>query len=256
MSVADGNLPDHEIRGTGETVVFVHGLGSTASAWEAQVRHLAGGFRTLRYDMAGAGRTPARGAVSVDGWVDELAGLMDATGVARAKIVGHSLGTLVAQHFAVRFPERVAGLMLLGVNRGPNEARRKALADRAAKVRAEGIGAVVDAVVNGTLAPQTLAARPEIAGFVRELMLTQSLDGYVASLEAAMNGTPPDAAKLACPVVAVYGVEDKASPAAIAEGLVADAPKAELRAVEACGHWHPIEQVAAVNAILDDFLRG
>lgn len=243
-----------EFRGAGEAVVFVHGLGSTSSVWEAQTRHLSRRFRTLRYDLDGAGRSPPSGTLSIDGWVADLVALLDALEVRRARFVGHSLGTLVLQHFAVKHPDRVSGLCLLGTNRSPNEQRRKALADRMAKIRSEGLEAIADNVVEGTLSPATLKEKPELAGFVRELLLCQSVGGYLASCGAVLQATAADVTKIMCPILAVYGADDKVSPQAVAEAIVAEARAGEVRGLEACGHWHPIEQAIAVNAILDHFV--
>jgi 3-oxoadipate enol-lactonase len=247
-----------DARGQGETIVFVHGLGSTSSVWEAQVRHLAKNFRTLRYDLDGAGRSPPSGSLSIQGWVADLVAILDAFEVKRAKFVGHSLGTLILQHFAVQHPDRVSGICLLGTNRSPSEQRRKALADRMAKVRSEGLEAIVDNVVEGTLSPTSLQEKPELAGYVRELLLCQSVGGYLASCEAVLQATAADITKIACPVLAIHGRDDTVSPPSVAEAIVAEAECGEMRGIEACGHWHPIEQAAAVNVTLDHFvtLRG
>lgn len=243
-----------EPRGQGETIVFVHGLGSTSSVWEAQVRHLSRKYRTLRYDLDGAGRSPPSGTLSIQGWVDDLRSILDAFEVKRARFVGHSLGTLILQHFAVQYPDRVSGLCLLGTNRSPNEQRKKALSDRMAKVESEGLEAIADNVVEGTLSPTSLGNKPELAGFVRELLLCQSVGGYLASCGAVLQATAADATKIACPLLAAYGQDDKVSPPAVAEAIVAEVKRGEIRGIDACGHWHPIEQAAAVNALLDHFI--
>ncbi|MBA7470099.1 hypothetical protein ES707_05376 [subsurface metagenome] len=94
----------------------------------------------------------------------------------------------------------------------------------------------------------------ELAGYVRELLLCQSVGGYLASCGAVLQATAADATKIACPVLAVYGQDDKVSPPAVAEALVAEARRGEVRGIDACGHWHPIEQSSAVNAVLDHFV--
>ena len=62
-----------EKQGTGEPVVLLHGLGSSANVWEPQVRALANRFTLIRYDLEGAGRSPYAGELSISGWVDDLA---------------------------------------------------------------------------------------------------------------------------------------------------------------------------------------
>ena len=93
------------------------------------------------------------------------------------RLVAHSLGTLIAQHFAARYPEQVVRLALLGINRAPVDARRQTLRSRAANVRAEGLEAIVDSVIEGGLSKETRRSNPLVEAFVRELLLRQSAEG-------------------------------------------------------------------------------
>src|SRR3954465_6729319 len=67
-----------EKQGTGEPVVLLHGLGSSANVWEPQVRALADRFTLIRYDLEGAGRSPYAGELSIASHVEDLAAIMDA----------------------------------------------------------------------------------------------------------------------------------------------------------------------------------
>jgi 3-oxoadipate enol-lactonase len=243
-----------ETQGSGEAVVLVHGLGSSANVWEPQVRALADRFTMVRLDLEGAGRSPATGALSIEGWVQDLKALLDHLKVARARFVGHSLGTLILQHFAVAHPEKVEKLVLIGVNRAPPEARRVAIRERVAKVRAEGIDAIVEAVVKGGVSPHTLAHKPEVVAFVRELLTRQPVEGYARSCEAMAAAVAADVSGIRVPVLLIAGRDDAVSPVANSEGLAAELAEAQLRVLEQCGHWHPIEQPAAVSAALREFL--
>jgi len=243
-----------ETQGTGESLMLLHGLGSTANVWEPQVRHFSNRFTTLRYDLDGAGRSPLSGALSIDTWVADLVAILDTYKIEKARFVGHSLGTLILQHFVVRYPARVIKLALLGVNRAPPDARRQAVRDRVAKVRAEGIAAITETVVKGGLSPHTLDTKPEIVGFVRELLTRQSQDGYAASCEAMASSQAADISRIACPVLVVSGADDAVSPPANGEAFAKELPNGTFLAIAQCGHWLPIEQPAAVNAALDTFL--
>jgi 3-oxoadipate enol-lactonase len=242
-----------DARGTGQPIIFLHGLGSTNSVWEPQIRALSDRFMVIRYDLRGAGRSEHNNFLSIESWVDDLLALMDAYGLQSARFVGHSLGTLILQHFAVRNPEKVVSLALIGVNRAPTEQRRQAVRERVAKVRANGIPSIADAVVKGGLSPYSFEHKPEIVGFVRELLLGQSCDGYAASCEAMAAATAADIAKIECPVLVLSGQDDNVSPPANGEAFARELSTAECLLVEQCGHWHPIEQPVAVNAALNAF---
>ena len=243
-----------EKQGSGEPVVLLHGLGSTANVWEPQVRALADRHTMIRFDLEGAGRSPYVGALSIDGWVQDLKALLDLERIGKARLVGHSLGTLILQHFAAAYPQHVERLVLIGVNRAPPEARRQAVRERVAKVRAEGIDAIVDTVVKGGLSPHTLANKPEVVAFVRELLTRQPTEGYARSCEAMASAVAADVGAIKAPVLLIAGRDDGVSPVANSEGMAADLPDAQLRILEQCGHWHPIEQPAGVTQALREFL--
>ena len=140
------------------------------------------------------------------------------------------------------------------MNRAPPEARRQAVRERVAKVRAEGLDAIVDTVVKGGLSPHTFAHKPEVVGFVRELLTRQPTEGYARSCEAMASAVAADVSALRVPVLLLAGRDDGVSPVSNSEGMAADLPGAEVRILEQCGHWHPIEQPAAVSHALREFL--
>jgi len=243
-----------EKQGSGEPVVLLHGLGSTANVWEPQVRALSDRFTMVRFDLEGAGRSPYAGALSIDGWVQDLKALLDLERIGRARLVGHSLGTLILQHFAVAYPMHVEKLAFIGVNRAPPEARRQAIRERAAKVRAEGVDGIVDTIVKGGVSPHTFEHKPEVLALVRELLTRQPPEGYARSCEAMASAVAADVAAIKAPVLLVPGRDDGISPVANSEGMAADLTNAQVRILEQCGHWHPIEQPAALTQALREFL--
>src|SRR4029078_7643277 len=106
----------------GPPIVMLHGLGGTSNSFQAMVPALAG-FRLVRPDLPGAGpsRMPAQ-KITVGSLVEALADAADHLGVGRAHVVGHSFGTLIAQHIAARHPDRGASLTLFGPILSPQAA--------------------------------------------------------------------------------------------------------------------------------------
>ncbi len=101
--------------GEGPVLLFIPGLGADLLCWDFQVPELSRGFRLVRLDLPGAGRSPALpGPTSCGEMAGDVAETMQHLGIPSAFVVGHSLGGGVAQCLAARFPERVAGLILVG----------------------------------------------------------------------------------------------------------------------------------------------
>lgn len=96
-------------------VTFVHGLAASLEIWAGQADRLSDRFRVLRYDLrAHGGTTPVDAPCTRSDLASDLAGLLDALGIATSAVVGHSAGGVVAQQFAVDHPSRVSALGFIG----------------------------------------------------------------------------------------------------------------------------------------------
>src|SRR5690606_12779689 len=97
------------------TVVFIHGVLNDHSVWILQSRYLANhGFNVLAVDLPGHCRSAGDAPETVEQAADFVAALLDAAGVQRAALVGHSWGSLIALEAAARLGERVTHLALVG----------------------------------------------------------------------------------------------------------------------------------------------
>src|SRR3954447_6320554 len=115
MATINGLDIHHEMEGEGPPIVFVHGLGATSNVWHAQRTTLSKSYRVIIYDRSGSGRSQrAREGYSIDAWTDELAGLLDYLAIPSAVVVGHSLGSMIAQRFAGKYARRTQALILAG----------------------------------------------------------------------------------------------------------------------------------------------
>lgn len=109
----------YEEAGRGEPLVLIRGLGSDLQAWATQAPELAKHFRVITYDNRGAGRTSAPDKpYSIAGMADDLAALLDALKIEKASVLGYSMGGMIAQEFALKYPNRLEKLILLGTSAG------------------------------------------------------------------------------------------------------------------------------------------
>ena len=156
-------------------VAFSTSVGATLEMWDAQAQALSDRYRCLRYDTRGHGRSQVLDQpITIEDLADDLAGLLDALGIEQAHIVGLSLGGMTAQSLGVRHPGRALSLTLMATSaylpHGWDE--------RAATVRAKGMGAIADAVLARWFTPEFAAAHPEVVAPMRERFLALDPRGY------------------------------------------------------------------------------
>ncbi|HEY9267031.1 MAG TPA: alpha/beta fold hydrolase, partial [Mycobacterium sp.] len=224
------------------------------TVYEPQVATLAESHTVLRYDLSGHGRSPFAGPASIDNWVEELRGLLDAEGIEKTAMVAHSMGTLVANTFAARYPQRVTKLALLGVVRAQPEAAKTATRARARAVREAGMSTVADSIVAAALSHETHNTRPTSVALVRELILGQNPEGYASACEALAAAVEPDLASIEVPVLLLTGDEDKVSPVTVNDELLSIYPNAQKHVLDGVGHWHSLEDPTALTHRLQEFL--
>ena len=247
----------HDETGTGPALFLVHGLGATGNLWGGVVPTLSRQFRVVCPDLRGSGRTLCDGgAISSESLAADLLELADSLGIQQAHWVGHSYGCVVLQHLAVAHPSRVLGLGLIGPIRSASEAARAALAARAAKARAEGLADIGTATAQMGTSAETRAHRPEVAAFVREMVMRQDAESYAMTCEAVANSTPSGIENLRCPTLVITGDEDMTSPPPVARAIADLITDAKFHILPRCGHWTPIERSKEVTDLLVNFLLG
>jgi pimeloyl-ACP methyl ester carboxylesterase len=243
-----------EVEGDGHAVLMVHGLGGTSNFYQVQASALASRFRVIRVDSAGAGRSPVADGISVDSHADDLAALLDELGIGSAAVVGHSMGTLVARSLAARYPGKVTRLALLGAVAEPADATRKAQHDRAAVLRDKGTAAVAPGVVANALSEATRRDKPEVAAFVRELVMRQDPEGYARNCEALAAAGDPGPVARDLPLLLVTGSDDKVGPPSVSLQLAEAHGSAAVEVIDGIGHWTAVEAAPDVTNLLLKFL--
>ncbi|MGB9376228.1 MAG: alpha/beta hydrolase [Mycobacteriales bacterium] len=243
-----------EVEGNGPPVLMVHGLGGTSNFYQVQADELVDRFTVIRVDLAGAGRSPVADNISIDSLADDLAAVLDELGHDSAAVIGHSAGTLVVRTLAARYPDKVSKLALLGAVAEPADAARQAQRDRAALLRDKGTAAVAPGVVANALSEQTRRSKPEVAAFVRELVMRQDAEGYARNCEALAAATDPGPIAADLPLLLITGSEDKVGPPAVSQALGEAHGSAVVEIIDGIGHWTALEASADVTEQLQKFL--
>jgi 3-oxoadipate enol-lactonase len=194
----------------------------------------------------------------MDDFADDLAAMLDALGV-DAPIVycGLSMGGYIAFQFWRKYAARLRGLILCDTRAVADGAEaadaRRVMADR---VLAEGPARLVDTMLPRLFAEATQRRRPEMVEALRRVMTANSPEGIAAA--ARGMAVRPDMSgalgRIRCPTLVVVGQQDAISPPAEMRGIAEAIPGATFVEIPDAGHISPLENPAAANAAILDFL--
>jgi len=244
-----------EIHGEGEPLLCIHGLGGSSNTWTPVLPALSG-FKVIRPDLPGSARSALPDQpLSVDLYVTALEGVLDALSIDAVHIVAHSLGTVIAQHFAVRHANRVKSLVLFGPLSAPPDAARPNIKARAQLAR-DGLGNlqdIADAVVNGATSKETKAQQPAVLALVREIVMRQTPEGYAQSCEALANAQSAEIERIDVPTLLVTGDQDGVAPPANVAVMAQRIKGSRQLVFEGCGHWTTFEKPQQCMDALDQF---
>ncbi len=262
----------HYVReGRGPAIVLVHGLGGFAESWRKTIDVLAQSADVLAVDLPGCGLSAKpRTRYDLDFFTRVLHGFLDAVGVGRVSLVGHSLGGAVAVTYALTHPASVDRLALVsavvpGFDYRPSWLYRLAalrgLGEAAALCAGRSMyraaiarcfhapkGSEVDALVDWSYAARTAwNAKTAYLATLRDVRA--DFAGRAAAYRR-VAGTLPS------PVLLVHGRQDPVVGAAHCANVAKGFPRASVRWVDACGHFPQIEHADTVNRWLEEFLVG
>jgi 3-oxoadipate enol-lactonase len=258
MSIVYGLDIHHEVQGEGPPIVFVHGLGATLNVWHAQRTALSKYYRVIIYDRSGSGRSQrARESYSIDAWTEELAGLLDYLAIPSAVVVGHSLGSMVAQRFAGKYPDRTKALILAGGEAELGPEAKKILTERARSIAEHGLAGVVDAWLSAVLSAATREGNAALAGLVREMFLSNDPKTYALHCLALRDGdVRNDQRQIVCPTLLTVGDQDLVTPLSWQRKIAAGIANSRIRIIPNTAHMTMLEAPAVFNAVVMDFLAA
>ena len=246
--------------GPGPVVTLLHGFPLDHSMWDTQRGSIGSVYRLIAPDLRGFGKSAApEGDYLMDTLADDVIETLDALGL-REQIVlgGHSMGGYVALSIALRYPERLRGLILVH-SRAIADSPTAALArqDQARGIEeSDSAAAIAESMAPRLLATTTPANRPEVADKLRTI-LDRATPRAVAGALRGMANRPDrtdDLAKITIPTLVVAGEHDSIVPLDESKAMADAIPNAELVVIPDSGHLAPMENPIAFDAALIDFL--
>lgn len=233
-----------EIDGQGEALLCIHGLGGSSNTWTPLLAGLSG-FKVIRPDLPGSARSGLlQQPLSIERYVQSIEALLKGLGVDSLHVMAHSLGTIVAQHFAVQNPGKVKSLALFGPLVAPPEAARQNITARAAAARvgAAALQEIADAIVKGATSKETKQQQPAVLALVRESVMRQSPEGYAQSCEALAAAQSAEIERIDVPTLLVTGDQDGVAPPANVAAMASRIAESRQVVVDGCGHWTTFEK--------------
>lgn len=247
----NGVVIHYETRGPagGPVVVFANSLGTDLRIWDAVVALLPDAWRIVRYDKRGHGLSEHTPSVSMLDEANDLAALLDHLQIARATIVGLSVGGMIAQALAALRPDLVSGLVLS--NTAHKIGTDETWNSRIAAVRAGGVGSIADVILERWFSPAFRSAGgPDFVGSATMLRRTPA-EGYIATCEAIRDADLTESTRaLQLPVLCIAGEHDGATPPALVRSMADLIGDAEFHLVEGVGHIPCVEQPAVVAGLI------
>ena len=233
-------------------LMFANSLGTDFRMWDLVAERLRDHYRLLRYDMRGHGLTSVpSGPYTIAGLAEDCVALMDGLGLDRVHFCGLSIGGMVGQQLAGAHGERLHSVILCDtIMRMPEPAM---WTERAAQVRAEGLGGLVDGAMERWFTP-AFRTGTTVAG-IRNMFLRNPPEGYAGCCEAiGTMDLEPMVDVIDRPTMVVVGAEDPGTPVSAAEAIAGRIDGARLEIVSDAAHLPPVEQPQAVVRLLRDFI--
>jgi pimeloyl-ACP methyl ester carboxylesterase len=242
------------VTGNGPALVFIHGLGGNFSFWANQARHFSASRRVVRYDLRGHGESSPSLRQDTFDHAEDLVALLDVLEIKRASLVGLSMGGLIAQAAAARFPDRIERLVLTGtvpIFAPPGKLRLNQLAELA---ETEGMDGVARAFVPGLFGSDVPETDPRAIA-IADSFRRQDAGSFAAAARAlALADVTPFLGSITAPTLLCYGENDRLTPPKSGARLAAQLADARLEIIPDAGHVAPVEAPVAFDSAVERFL--
>lgn len=256
----DGRKIYYDLNGPddGPTVCFTHSLSSDGGMWAEQMPGLlADGYRVLRLDMRGhGGSDPVAGDYTMEALADDVATSLDALGIAKVQYIGLSIGGMIGQAFAVKYPDRLISSMLCDTMPATPDGAQGAWGPRLDAVReANSVAGIADGTMERWFTDAYKPSNPGRWQQIRETIAGTTPAGYCGCVAAILNFDFRDDHKnIKTPTLVVCGDGDEGTPPAGNRQIAESIPGGRYEEIADARHFPNVERPDAFNRIMMPWL--
>ena len=252
----NGIETNYVIEGEGPWLTMSHSLACNLSMWDEQAKLLAGKFKVLRYDTRGHGGSSAPpGPYTLDQLADDAKALFEGLGIKRTHWVGLSMGGMIGETFALKYPGFFQSMVLADTTsrRPPNAAEM--WGERVKLAQEKGMDALVDSTLARWFTEPYRQARKDVMERIGADIRNTPVPGFVGCCQAIAKVDVLDRLKeIDCPALVIVGDEDHGTPPEMARQIHANLRGSKLVVIPSAAHLSNVEQPQAFNDALVSFL--
>lgn len=257
---ANGIEVNYELHGKegAPWLVLSHSLACSVRMWDPQIAALKDRYRILAYDTRGHGATEApQGAYTLETLADDLFFLLKELKVGTPHYCGLSMGGMIGQTFALKYPGVLKTLTLADTtSRYPAEAA-PVWAERIKTASERGMGPLAQPTLERWFTETFRKANPAVVNGIRKLILATPVAGFVGCSHAIPKiNLTARLKEIECPILVIVGEQDPGTPVAMAKEIHDNAPGSKLVVIPQAAHLANLEQPAAFTRALEQFLQA
>ncbi len=261
VHVADGTRIHYEATGRPRAtpILMIQGLGASKNAWNLQRIAMATRFRSISLDNRGAGRSdkPTQ-PFTLEQMADDAIAVLDAAGIETAHVVGASMGGVISQIIAVKYPHRVRSLTLVCTACRNHPWRQELLQSWAHTAEEKGMIDVGKEAAQWVMSPRSFRRLVPAFTWMGPLAALRPRHSFVSQIQAILDTREDlvdELSSITAPTMVIVGNQDILTPRGDSEEIAERIPNAELVVISGAAHGLMMEHSATFNKILIEFLQ-
>ncbi|PPR45077.1 MAG: 3-oxoadipate enol-lactonase 2 [Alphaproteobacteria bacterium MarineAlpha5_Bin11] len=249
----------YDVKGEGEPIIFVHGVGSRKYAWDGVVEKLQDRYQCVTYSLRGHGDSPLpnnSNDFNLDDLVKDLESLRAHLKLEEIHLVGHSLGGQIAPYYAKKYPELAKSLVMLSTAAFRTDTEKQKILDLVNTMKKSGLDAVLPSLINRWYTDEFALKNPDTVEKRIKMIKGMSLETFSRVFSIYANCSMEDwLYEINIPALVMTGSEDVGCSPRLNQLIVESMQQAELKVVQGLRHSINTEKPELVAFEIKNFIK-